>query len=83
MLDARLMIHMLRAIDHVQITVAETLGIEGRFGYYDEYGATRDMVQNHLLQLLCLTAMEPPQLRAWCTSTVPTWNASMLSVCSL
>jgi glucose-6-phosphate 1-dehydrogenase len=48
------------AIDHVQITVAETLGVEGRFGYYDEYGATRDMVQNHLLQLLCLIAMEPP-----------------------
>jgi glucose-6-phosphate 1-dehydrogenase len=48
------------AIDHVQITVAETIGVEGRFGYYDEYGATRDMVQNHLLQLLCLIAMEPP-----------------------
>jgi glucose-6-phosphate 1-dehydrogenase len=47
-------------IDHVQITVAETLGVEGRFGYYDEYGATRDMVQNHLLQLLSLIAMEPP-----------------------
>jgi glucose-6-phosphate 1-dehydrogenase len=47
-------------IDHVQITVAETLGVEGRFGYYDEYGATRDMVQNHILQLLCLIAMEPP-----------------------
>ncbi|MDP3736732.1 MAG: glucose-6-phosphate dehydrogenase [Hyphomonadaceae bacterium] len=47
-------------IDHVQITVAETLGVEGRFAYYDEYGATRDMVQNHLLQLLCLIAMEPP-----------------------
>lgn len=48
------------AVDHVQITVAETLGVEGRFSYYDEYGATRDMVQNHLLQLLCLIAMEPP-----------------------
>jgi len=47
-------------VDHVQITVAETFGVEGRFGYYDEYGATRDMVQNHLLQLLCLIAMEPP-----------------------
>jgi glucose-6-phosphate 1-dehydrogenase len=47
-------------IEHVQITVAETLGVEGRFGYYNEYGATRDMVQNHLLQLLCLIAMEPP-----------------------
>lgn len=48
------------AIDHVQITVAETLGVEGRFSYYDAFGATRDMVQNHLLQLLCLIAMEPP-----------------------
>ena len=47
-------------IDHVQITVAETVGVEGRFSYYDEYGATRDMVQNHMLQLLCLIAMEPP-----------------------
>jgi glucose-6-phosphate 1-dehydrogenase len=49
-----------RHIDHVQITVAETVGVEGRAGYYDESGAMRDMVQNHLLQLLCLTAMEPP-----------------------
>jgi glucose-6-phosphate 1-dehydrogenase len=48
------------AIDHVQISVAETVGVEGRFDYYNEYGATRDMVQNHLLQLLCLIAMEPP-----------------------
>ena len=47
-------------IDHVQITVAETLGVEGRGGYYDESGAMRDMVQNHMLQLLCLVAMEPP-----------------------
>ncbi len=47
-------------IDHVQITVAETLGVEGRAGYYDTAGALRDMAQNHLLQLLCLTAMEPP-----------------------
>ena len=47
-------------IDHVQITVAETLGMEGRGNYYDHAGALRDMVQNHLLQLLCLTAMEPP-----------------------
>ncbi|MFZ4601305.1 MAG: glucose-6-phosphate dehydrogenase [Caulobacterales bacterium] len=47
-------------IDHVQITVAETLGVEDRAGYYDHAGALRDMVQNHLLQLLCLTAMEPP-----------------------
>lgn len=47
-------------IDHVQITVAETLGVEGRAEYYDRAGAVRDMVQNHLLQLLCLVAMEPP-----------------------
>jgi glucose-6-phosphate 1-dehydrogenase len=47
-------------IDHVQITVAEDLGVEGRGGYYDTSGAIRDMVQNHLLQLLCLVAMEPP-----------------------
>ncbi len=47
-------------IDHVQITVAEKLGIKGRQGYYDRTGAMRDMVQNHLLQLLCLAAMEPP-----------------------
>ncbi|SMF10679.1 glucose-6-phosphate dehydrogenase [Pseudobacteriovorax antillogorgiicola] len=48
------------AIDHVQITVAETVGVEGRWSYYDRAGALRDMVQNHLLQLLCLVAMEPP-----------------------
>jgi glucose-6-phosphate 1-dehydrogenase len=47
-------------IDHIQITVAESVGVEGRWGYYDEYGAMRDMVQNHLMQLLCLVAMEPP-----------------------
>ena len=47
-------------IDHVQITVAETLGVEGRGAYYDESGAIRDMVQNHMMQLLCLVAMEPP-----------------------
>ncbi|MEM1365823.1 MAG: glucose-6-phosphate dehydrogenase, partial [Pseudomonadota bacterium] len=47
-------------IDHVQITVAETLGVGSRGNYYDKAGAMRDMVQNHLLQLLCLTAMEPP-----------------------
>ena len=47
-------------IDHVQITVAETLGVEGRGGYYEEAGAMRDMVQNHMMQLLCLVAMEPP-----------------------
>ncbi|HCQ66363.1 MAG TPA: glucose-6-phosphate dehydrogenase [Rhodobacteraceae bacterium] len=47
-------------IDHVQITVAETVGVGGRGTYYDKSGAMRDMVQNHLMQLLCLTAMEPP-----------------------
>ncbi|MBO9478502.1 glucose-6-phosphate dehydrogenase [Shimia sp. R11_0] len=47
-------------IDHVQITVAESLGVAGRGGYYDQSGAMRDMVQNHLMQLLCLIAMEPP-----------------------
>src|SRR6266849_2911065 len=47
-------------VDHVQITAAETLGVEGRAGYYEGAGALRDMVQNHLLQLLCLVAMEPP-----------------------
>lgn len=50
-----------KSIDHVQITVAETVGVEGRWGYYDKYGAMRDMVQNHLMQLLCLVAMEPPR----------------------
>ena len=50
-------------IDHVQITVAETLGVGSRGGYYDGSGALRDMVQNHLLQLLCLVAMEPPDVR--------------------
>ncbi len=47
-------------IDHVQITVAETLGVGGRGAYYDDSGAVRDMVQNHMMQLLCLVAMEPP-----------------------
>jgi glucose-6-phosphate 1-dehydrogenase len=47
-------------VAHVQITVAETLGVETRGAYYEEAGALRDMVQNHLLQLLCLIAMEPP-----------------------
>jgi glucose-6-phosphate 1-dehydrogenase len=49
-----------RHVDHVQITVAETVGVAGRGAYYDRAGAMRDMVQNHLMQLLCLTAMEPP-----------------------
>jgi glucose-6-phosphate 1-dehydrogenase len=47
-------------IDHVQITVAESIGIEGRAGYYEQAGAIRDIFQNHLLQLVALTAMEPP-----------------------
>ena len=49
-----------RYIDHVQISVAEDIGVKGRAEYYDQSGAMRDMVQNHLLQLLCLVAMEPP-----------------------
>jgi glucose-6-phosphate 1-dehydrogenase len=49
-----------RYVDHVQITAAETVGVESRGGYYEEAGVVRDMFQNHLLQLLCLTAMEPP-----------------------
>jgi glucose-6-phosphate 1-dehydrogenase len=49
-----------RYVDHVQITAAETLGVEHRGAYYEEAGALRDMIQNHLLQLLALTAMEPP-----------------------
>ncbi|HLK11136.1 MAG TPA: glucose-6-phosphate dehydrogenase [Candidatus Binatia bacterium] len=49
-----------RYVDHVQLTVAETLGVEGRGGYYETAGALRDIVQNHMLQLVCLVAMEPP-----------------------
>jgi glucose-6-phosphate 1-dehydrogenase len=49
-----------RYIDHVQMTVAEELGVEGRGGYYDEAGVLRDMIQNHMFQLLALVAMEPP-----------------------
>ena len=48
------------SIDHVQITVAESVGIEGRWGFYDDAGQMRDMIQNHLLQVLSLLAMEPP-----------------------
>lgn len=47
-------------IDHIQITISEALGVEKRAGFYDKVGAMRDMFQNHLLQLLCITAMEPP-----------------------
>jgi len=50
-------------IDHVQITVAEDLGVGGRVEFYDQIGTLRDMVQNHMMQLLCLTAMEPPTNR--------------------
>ncbi len=49
-----------RTIDHVEITVAEEVGIEGRWGYFDKAGQMRDMVQNHLLQILCMIAMSPP-----------------------
>jgi len=49
-----------QSIDHVQITVSEKLGVGGRAGYYEESGALRDMVQNHLLQVMALIAMEPP-----------------------
>ena len=49
-----------QGIDHIQITVSETVGLEGRVGFYDGAGAIRDMVQNHMLQLLALVAMEPP-----------------------
>jgi glucose-6-phosphate 1-dehydrogenase len=49
-----------RYVDHVQITVSETLGVEGRGGYYDHSGALRDMVPNHIFQLISLVAMEPP-----------------------
>src|SRR6185295_1895491 len=48
------------SIDHVQITVSEKLGVGGRGGYYEKAGALRDMVQNHMLQVLALIAMEPP-----------------------
>ncbi|HKN81717.1 MAG TPA: glucose-6-phosphate dehydrogenase, partial [Actinomycetota bacterium] len=49
-----------RYIDHVQITVAESIGVEGRGGYFEEAGIIRDMIQNHLMQVLTLVAMEPP-----------------------
>lgn len=52
-----------RYVDHVQIAVAESLGVEGRGAYYEGAGALRDMIQNHLMQLLCLVAMEPPVAR--------------------
>ncbi len=49
-----------RTIDSVQITVAEEVGIEGRWGYFDQAGQMRDMIQNHLLQILTMIAMSPP-----------------------
>lgn len=49
-----------KSIDHIQISISETVGLEGRAGFYNDAGALRDMVQNHLLQLLCLVAMESP-----------------------
>ncbi len=49
-----------RYIDNVQINIAENLGVEERGGYYDKSGALKDMVQNHILQILSLLAMEPP-----------------------
>jgi glucose-6-phosphate 1-dehydrogenase len=55
-------------VDQVQITVAETLGLEGRYRYYDGVGAMRDMLQNHLMQLFCLAAMDPPAV----------WEANVL-----
>ncbi len=51
-----------RYIDHVQITAAETVGVEHRASYYDSSGALRDMIQNHLLQIMCVVAMEPPSV---------------------
>ncbi len=50
-------------VDHVQITVAESLGVEGRGAFYEEAGVVRDMIQNHAMQLVCLTALEPPVSR--------------------
>jgi len=55
-------------VDYVQVTAAETLGVEGRFRYYDHIGALRDMLQSHLMQLLALVAMEPPSI----------WNSDVL-----
>jgi len=66
-------------IDHVQITVAETVGLEGRAGFYDDAGALRDMVQNHMLQLLALVAMEPPA----CFNAMSVRNEKVKVLCSL
>ena len=66
-------------IDHVQITVSEAEGVGTRASYYEEAGALRDMVQNHMLQLLCLVAMEPPtrSIRMWCATR--RWKSSAAS----
>lgn len=64
-------------IDHVQITMAEDIGIGGRAGYYDGIGAARDVIQNHLLQLLALTAMEEPT--SFSAQSVRTEKAKILS----
>jgi glucose-6-phosphate 1-dehydrogenase len=64
-------------IDHVQITAAETLGVEGRGGYYETAGALRDMVQNHLMQLLALVAIEPPA--TWSSTAVRNEKVKVLS----
>src|SRR2546423_9064979 len=53
-------IYTRRYIDHIQISVAETVGVEQRGGYFDHAGSLRDMVPNHIMQLISLTAMEPP-----------------------
>ena len=55
-------------VDEIQITVAETLGVEGRSRYYDGIGALRDMIQNHLIQMMTISTMEPPAL----------WDAEMI-----
>src|SRR5262249_6717899 len=49
-----------RYVEHVQLTVAESIGIEGRGAYFEKAGVLRDIIQNHMFQLLCLVAMEPP-----------------------
>jgi hypothetical protein len=54
-----------RYVDHVQIMVAETVGVEDRGNYYDKAGVVRDMVQNHMFQLMALVAMEPPTSVPW------------------
>ncbi|HEY9810508.1 MAG TPA: glucose-6-phosphate dehydrogenase [Halomicronema sp.] len=68
-------------VDHVQITVAETVGVEDRAGYYETSGALRDMVQNHLMQLFCLTAMEPPN--ALDADSIRTEKLKVLQACHL